>query len=267
MTEIRVSGRSDLGMEEAGNGRTDAPINVAMEMATVATPIAEETVGTTIFQLMYRNVNGKRRRRSEAPAAHSDWRSRIERTIRQQSQELMQLLRTVAHLANLVEARAAHEEAQRLTIMKWIQEREQKWDARHEDDKLWGAGIMNMIAKTMKVVAQCQEGSDREREMTARTDGGGLEAFPHADTMREEGPEEHQQPQQQPQPKPKLQLKLQRKPQPAPKPNSAPARTRWWETVPPRGKSQRAPVGPGPGPGPGPAPTARSSILVRRLIL
>jgi len=48
----------------------------------------------------------------------------------------MQLHRTVGHLANLVEARAAREEAQWQAMMTWIQEREQKWDARHEDDKL-----------------------------------------------------------------------------------------------------------------------------------
>jgi len=63
----------------------------------------------------------------------------------------------VGHLANLVEARAACEEAQRLAMLTWMQEREQKWDAHCEDDKVWGAGIMNMIAKTMNGVAQGQE--------------------------------------------------------------------------------------------------------------
>jgi len=94
---------------------------------------------------------------------------------------------------------------------------------------------MNMIANTMKGVPQGQEGREREREMTARTDGGGLEASHHADMMREEGPKERQQLQQQP--KPKLQLKLQLNPQPAPKPKSAPTPARQWETVPPRAKS------------------------------
>jgi len=64
--------------------------------------------------------------RSEAPAAPSDWRSRIERTIRQQAQEQTQLHRTVGHLAILVEAQAAREEAQWLAMMTWMQEREQK---------------------------------------------------------------------------------------------------------------------------------------------
>jgi len=87
-----------------------------------------------------------------------------------------------------------------------MQEREQKWDTRYEDDKVWGAGITNMIAKTMKGVSQGQEERVREREVTARTDGGGLEASQYADTTREEGPEERQQPQQHPKPEPKLQL-------------------------------------------------------------
>jgi hypothetical protein len=43
----------------------------------------------------------------------------------------------VGHLENQVEAQAAHEEAQRLAMMMWMQEREQKWDTGHEDNKLW----------------------------------------------------------------------------------------------------------------------------------
>jgi len=136
---------------------------------------------------------------------------------------------------------------------------------------VWGAGITNMIAKTMTGVAQGQEEREREREVTARTDGGGLEAAQHADTTREDEPKEPEQPQQQqqPKPRPKPQLKLQQTPKPVPKPNSAPTPTpmRRWDTVPPRAKSQRAPVSPRPGPGPGPAPTAGSSMAERRLIL
>jgi hypothetical protein len=65
-----------------------------------------------MFELMERNENGKRRRRREAPATSSDWRSRMERTMRQQAQELTQLHQTVGHLTHLVQAQAAHEEAQ-----------------------------------------------------------------------------------------------------------------------------------------------------------
>jgi len=126
MSEARVSERIDLDMGEAGNRRSDAHMDVAMEMATAATSIAMETAGATIFELMERNENRKRRRRSEAPVAPSDWRSRMERMIPQQAEELMQLHRTVAHLANLWEVWAAREEAQWQGMMVWMQEREQK---------------------------------------------------------------------------------------------------------------------------------------------
>ena len=105
-----------------------------------------------------------------------------------------------------------------------MQEREQKWDARHEDDKLWGAGITNMIANVVKRVAPSQEAREKKRVKTAKMDGGGLEASQHADTTQEGGPEKRQQLQQQL--KPKLQLKLQPKRQHEPKPKLAPAPSR-----------------------------------------
>jgi len=260
-----MSRRSDLDAGEAGDGRSHAPMEVAMEMAMAATSIAAETAGATIFELLEGNENGQWRSRSEAAAAPSDRRSRMEKTIGQQPQELTQLHRTVGHQANLWKVRAAHEEAQWQGMMAWMPEREQEWEARHEDDKLWGAGIKHMIAKVMKGVAPRQEEGDKEREVTVRTDSGGIEATQHADTTREEGPERRQQLQQQP--KPKLQLKLQPQQQPAPKPRSAPTPVRRWETIPPLAKSQRASVRPGPGPGPGPAPTHGSCTAERRLLL
>jgi hypothetical protein len=206
---------------------------VAIEIATAVIAFAAETAGATIFEPLERNENGKRTRRSQAPEAPSHWTSRMESTIRQRAQELTQLNRTVGQHANLVETCAAHAEAQRLAMITWLQERKQKWDACHEDAKLWGAGITNMIAKTMQGVAQGQEGRHRERAMTARTEGGGLETSHHADTRRNAGLDELQLLQQQPKPKPKLQLKPQPKPQPAPKqkPALTPARQR--ETNPP----------------------------------
>jgi len=84
------------------------------------------------------------------------------------------------------------------------------WDACHDDEKLWGAGITNIIAMTMKALGQGQEWREGENQMTARTDCGGLEASQHADATREEGPEKRQEWQQSP--KPKLQLKQQPKP-------------------------------------------------------
>ena len=44
-----------------------------------------------------------------------------------------------------------------------------------------------MIAKVMKGVAGDQEAREKERDRTARMDGGGLEASQHADTTQERG--------------------------------------------------------------------------------
>ena len=68
-----------------------------------------------------------------------------------------------------------------------MQAREQKWDAHHEDVKMWGAGITNMIAKVMKGVGPGHEAREEERDKTAGMDGGGLEASQHADTTQEGG--------------------------------------------------------------------------------
>jgi len=81
----------------------------------------------------------------------------MERSIRQPAQQLTQLPRTVGHLANLLKARAAREEARSLGMMTWMQQREQQCATQHENDMLWGAGITNMIAKAMKGVAPGQE--------------------------------------------------------------------------------------------------------------
>jgi len=66
---------------EDGYGRSDVPVDMAMEIATLVTTSATETAGATIFELLKRNENGKRRKRSEAQPAPSDWRSHTERTI------------------------------------------------------------------------------------------------------------------------------------------------------------------------------------------
>jgi len=91
-----------------------------------------------------------------------------------------------------VQAQAGGEEAQSLGMTTCMQAREQKWHTRHEDDKLWGAGITNMIAKIMNGVAAGQEARGNERDETKGTDGGGPEASQHADMTREEEPERRQ---------------------------------------------------------------------------
>jgi len=86
-----VSGRSDLDAVDDENGRSDTPMDVAIEMSMAATAIAAETTGSTKFEPMERKENGKQTRRSETPAAHNNWGCCMERTIRQQAQELTQV--------------------------------------------------------------------------------------------------------------------------------------------------------------------------------
>jgi hypothetical protein len=45
MTEVRGSERSGLDMGGAADGRSNAPMEMAMEMATAVTSIAAETPG------------------------------------------------------------------------------------------------------------------------------------------------------------------------------------------------------------------------------
>jgi len=67
----------------------------------------------------------------------------------------------------------------------WMQEREGKWDATQEDDKLWGVGITNMIAYLMKPAVPGQEVRKKGIDKTVGTDGGGLGTSQHSDTMQE----------------------------------------------------------------------------------
>jgi len=109
--------------------------------------------------------------------------------MRLQTQKLTQVHCTVGHLTNLVQAQVAREEAQWLGMRTWMQEREEKWDTCHQDDKLWGVCITNLIARVMKGVTPGWEAGEKECHNIAGMDGWGLEASPHADTTEEAGPE------------------------------------------------------------------------------
>jgi len=102
-------------MRAAADGSSDAPMDMAMEMAMAVTPIAAETAGADTVEPMERNENGKRTRRSAVPAAAwalGDWRSRMMSAAQQQARELAQLHRTVSNMANMPETHTALPEAQ-----------------------------------------------------------------------------------------------------------------------------------------------------------
>jgi hypothetical protein len=82
MSEVRGSERNGLDTGRAADGRSNVPLDMAMEMATAVTPITAGTADEDTLEPMERNENGKRSRRSEVPAAAwalGDWRSRMER--------------------------------------------------------------------------------------------------------------------------------------------------------------------------------------------
>jgi hypothetical protein len=81
MTAVRVSESRGLGMGEAADGRSNAPMDMAMEMATAVSSIAAGTAGEAALEPMERNENGKRRRsKVQATAwALGDSRSRMDR--------------------------------------------------------------------------------------------------------------------------------------------------------------------------------------------
>ena len=87
LTEFRVSERSDLDTGEAEDGRSDTPLDEAMEWATAVITSSVETAGGTIFEPMERNEIKSWRWRSKAPEAPSDWRIRKERIIQQHAQQ------------------------------------------------------------------------------------------------------------------------------------------------------------------------------------
>jgi len=117
----------------------------------------------------------------------------MERAARQQAQELMQLHRTVRHLTNMLEAQASREEAQWRGLLTWMHEGEQTWDAHHQDDMVWAAGITNIIIRVIKGVAPGQEAREKQRDKTAKMDGRGLEASRHSGTTQEGRPVKRQQ--------------------------------------------------------------------------
>jgi len=70
--EARVSEKTILHTGEAGDKRSGARMDMAMEMTTAATPTEVETAGRTISEPMDRHENRKRRRWSNALVTASD---------------------------------------------------------------------------------------------------------------------------------------------------------------------------------------------------
>jgi hypothetical protein len=97
----------------------------------------------------------------------------MDRTVRQQEREVTELHQTIDRMARMLQAQAALEEAQGLSMKEWLEDRETKWDERHKDNVLWGTGIAEMTAEVqakarVREAAQAQEPRMEETDETAR---------------------------------------------------------------------------------------------------
>jgi len=111
---------------DTDRGRAGERGGVANRVRGIASMTRAASATPTASDQLERNGNRKRLRnwRPEDSRAPSDWRSRMERTMRQLAQELTQLHRTIIHVTNLLEAKALCEGTQLLAMMTWTQEKE-----------------------------------------------------------------------------------------------------------------------------------------------
>jgi hypothetical protein len=128
MTEVRVNKRGVQDTGEVGDRRSDARMNVAMEMVTALTTIAAETTCAIIFEPMVMNENGQQRRRSKAMANVLVWRSRMEPAAQQQAGEVAQLHRTITKMVIMLNAQTELQQAQWQGIETRLEKSEAKWD-------------------------------------------------------------------------------------------------------------------------------------------
>jgi hypothetical protein len=115
MTAVRGSDGSRPDTGGISDGRSDAPGDMVIEIATMVTSIDADTAGEDTLQSMERYKNGKRRRCSEVPAAAWalwHWRSRMERTAHQHAHKLAQLHRTVTKMVNMLKTQTPLQEVQ-----------------------------------------------------------------------------------------------------------------------------------------------------------
>jgi hypothetical protein len=145
-------------------------MDMAMEIATALTSVAVETASEDTLERMERNENRKRRRSCEAPA--TAWALGGQ----QQACELPQLYRTIAQMANMLRTPTALQVAQWRGMKLWLEEKETKRDAHHQDNLQWGKGITDMVARA---VAPSDWAQKVERK--ADTEDVSLEASIHAD--------------------------------------------------------------------------------------
>ena len=129
------------------------------------------------------NKNGKRLRceTSELASALGDWRSELERHMRQQAQKVTQLHQTIDRMARMPESRVACDDEQWLSMKEWLADRGMNLDERHKDNVLCRTGIVDIPTKVLAKAgvgetSPAQEVIKEESNQTVWQQGGGLKA-------------------------------------------------------------------------------------------
>jgi len=155
-TMVTQEGKSPIGgMIERPPIERDMDMPEAGEAAGMVSAMPGKTSRVLFFMAAREQCDlsmyGKRVRSetSESASAPVDWRSRMERTMRQQALKVMQLHQTIDRIARMLEAHAVREEAQSHGMKEWLQDSETKRDEHHSDDVLWGTGIMELTANVL----------------------------------------------------------------------------------------------------------------------
>jgi len=245
----------------------------AAEDCSMAVKLSGETTHVTFMAVSAQwewneNWNRLRCEMSGSASAPGDWRSWMERWMRQQVQEVAQWHQTMENMAWLLEAHAVCDAIQSLVMWKCMEDRERMCNPCHKGNILWGTGISDMAPT---ILAGARAG---ERKPDAEN---GLHASWHAGTTQRERRRDREQPQWHAETLQKLRLpKSQPKLSPAqfPTPTQPPETTtimdatspRRWETVPPMNQ-RRHQTTMMPCENPTLATTSRLSLADRQLIV
>jgi len=146
----------------------------------MAGDMARETTCVTFMdasELWEWNKNGKppRSEITESSSALGDWRSWMERTIRQQVRKIALPQHTVDRIARLQEPHVAFEEKEWPGMWHRMENRERKWDDCHKNDVMWGMGITDMARKILAAMRTGEREPEGEK---------GLQPSKHAVTIQ-----------------------------------------------------------------------------------
>lgn len=132
----------------------DMDITEAGEASGVAGEMSGKTTSMSVMAAseQWKSIeNGKwlRNVNWEPVGAPGDRRSRMKRKVRQPACKVTLQNQTIEMIARMIEAHVARDEEVWLGMKELLVERETKWDEHHENNVLWGIGIVDINADVL----------------------------------------------------------------------------------------------------------------------